>query len=162
VNAVKEMASFGGEFRDKVVAWMGDAGNGIHDLYVGIFHANEINTDKLCVTDANGKTCITRSQLDAILLKAGQPVTTYGPTSSTQIEETVDNTASSTESITDTASSTEPSTNTEATSTSDTSNSDITSPNDNTNSNTATETPSVNATDSSSTETSGADTGAGN
>lgn len=52
---------------DKVTEWLADTGNGIANIF-----AKEINTETLCVADASGeKTCITKSELDALLYGAG-------------------------------------------------------------------------------------------
>ena len=50
----------------KIGAWMGDVGNGIED-----FFANRVHTKELCVSDTEGETCITRSELDALLSGTG-------------------------------------------------------------------------------------------
>lgn len=68
VGAVKEIAGISGAFKDALVAWLGDAGNGVHDLYATVFHGQEADIQKLCV----GSTCITQNQLDAILSQTGQ------------------------------------------------------------------------------------------
>jgi hypothetical protein len=49
----------------KSTAWVADAGNGVAKLF-----AKELKTDKLCISDAEGETCLTRAQLNALL--AGQ------------------------------------------------------------------------------------------
>lgn len=77
VNGMKDIANIVGVFRDKLVAWLGDSGNGIEDLFAHRMHA-----DELCLQDV----CVTRDQLAALL--AGQStanVTTQSPTSATTI-----------------------------------------------------------------------------
>ena len=65
----------------KIGAWLADAGNGIAKIFTG-----EIDTKSLCVSDDTGaKTCITKSQLDALLTGAPAlihipPVPTPEPT----------------------------------------------------------------------------------
>jgi trimeric autotransporter adhesin len=68
VNAEKEIASISGSFKNALVAWLGDAGNGIGDFFARVGHFNETDTQKLCV----GSTCLTEDQLKALLATAGQ------------------------------------------------------------------------------------------
>jgi hypothetical protein len=42
VNAAKEIGSVSGSFRDHLIAWLGDAGNGIQDLFAKNLHAENI------------------------------------------------------------------------------------------------------------------------
>ena len=66
VNAIKEIASITGTFKDALVAWLGDAGNGIGSL----FAADITATSRLCVSDGandSAPLCITKSQLAALL-----------------------------------------------------------------------------------------------
>ena len=48
-----------------VTAWFADATNGIEDFFAGTVHTKE-----LCVGDASGETCLTRTQLDSLLAGA--------------------------------------------------------------------------------------------
>jgi len=50
----------------KITTWLADATNGIGD-----FFANRVRTKELCVSDGSGETCITKSQLDALISGAG-------------------------------------------------------------------------------------------
>jgi hypothetical protein len=51
--------------------WFSQAGNGIQGLFATIIHANEVDTQKLCVADTSGaQTCVTKSQLDTLLASA--------------------------------------------------------------------------------------------
>jgi hypothetical protein len=59
--------------RDALVAWFGNVGN-----TVGDFFANRVHTKELCVQDANGETCITRGQLDALISGASGSVVNNG------------------------------------------------------------------------------------
>ena len=55
--------SFFSRLLSKLTTWLADATNGIAKIFVG-----EIETKSLCVSDDTGaKTCITKSQLDALL-----------------------------------------------------------------------------------------------
>ena len=59
--------TFVGRFFDRMAVWAGDIGNGIENLYAKIVH-----TKKLCVADDSGaETCITKAELDALLVGAG-------------------------------------------------------------------------------------------
>jgi hypothetical protein len=50
----------------KITVWLADAGNGIGEVF-----ATEIKTKSLCVSDENGEqTCISKAQLDALLINA--------------------------------------------------------------------------------------------
>ena len=101
VNAIKEMnlnlegiagitipasgspsESFVTAFFGKIGTWLADAGNGIANIF-----AKEVNTNTLCVSDDTGaKTCLTKTQLDALLAGAGNstppptPIPTSTPT----------------------------------------------------------------------------------
>jgi hypothetical protein len=49
--------------KTKIGGWLADATNGITDIF-----AKQVNTNTLCVSDDSGaKTCITKTQLDALL-----------------------------------------------------------------------------------------------
>ncbi len=64
VSAVKEIASVSGVFEHNLVAWLGDAGNGIGDIFA----------QRLCLSDGSGHTtCVDQQQLAAMLATAGQP-----------------------------------------------------------------------------------------
>ncbi|MEO6536944.1 MAG: glycosyl hydrolase family 28-related protein [Candidatus Paceibacterota bacterium] len=62
VKSIQDIATLGGSFKTNLIAWLGDAKNGIHDIYTGTSHQKT-----LCVGDAQGETCITKSQLDQLL-----------------------------------------------------------------------------------------------
>jgi len=72
--------SFFSRLLSKLTTWLADAGNGIGNIFAG-----EIETKTLCVSNENGeKTCITKEQLDALLINAGTtgaPITTPPATS---------------------------------------------------------------------------------
>lgn len=51
-----------------IKTFLADISNGIGDLYATVIHSTKSTTKNLCVTDDNGaETCITKSQLDALL-----------------------------------------------------------------------------------------------
>ena len=55
-------------WRDSLVGWFGDITNGIGKIFAG-----EVETKQLCVSDDSGaKTCITKSELDALLHSVGR------------------------------------------------------------------------------------------
>ena len=49
----------------RLTQWFADAANGVGD-----FFANRVRTKELCVSDGAGETCVTRTQLDALLASA--------------------------------------------------------------------------------------------
>ncbi len=53
-------------FFGNITAWLADATNGIGNLF-----ADRIYTKELCVSDESGETCITRTQLNALIIGAG-------------------------------------------------------------------------------------------
>ncbi|MSU45281.1 MAG: hypothetical protein EXS47_01475, partial [Candidatus Zambryskibacteria bacterium] len=56
------VSSFFSNLFSKITTWLADAGNGIQTIF-----AKEVHTDKLCVSNSLGETCVTREQLDSIL-----------------------------------------------------------------------------------------------
>ena len=68
VKAVQEIASISGVFEQNLIAWLGSASNGIHDLYVTIIHAHQVTADELCA----GTVCVNQQQLAAVLASANQ------------------------------------------------------------------------------------------
>jgi len=63
VQAVQEIGSVSGMFKDALIAWLGDATNGVKNLF-----ANEVHTKKLCIDDNSGSsTCVTKAELDTLL-----------------------------------------------------------------------------------------------
>jgi Chaperone of endosialidase/LVIVD repeat len=68
IKAVQEIATISGTFEQNLIAWLGNASNGIGQLF-----ANEVDTQRLCVTDGPNDpapVCVTKAQLAALL--AGQ------------------------------------------------------------------------------------------
>ncbi|MCC6198911.1 hypothetical protein IT401_01745 [Candidatus Nomurabacteria bacterium] len=49
-------------WRDAITAWLGDITNGINRIF-----AHEVKTERICVTDEAGETCLTRGELDQLL-----------------------------------------------------------------------------------------------
>jgi hypothetical protein len=68
VKAVQEIASISDAFKTNLIAWLGDASNGIQDLYASVVHSKEDDTQKLCV----GTTCVTPAQFQAMVAAANQ------------------------------------------------------------------------------------------
>jgi hypothetical protein len=65
INAIKDIASISGAFQTNLIAWLGNASNGITKLFAG-----EVDTNKLCVSDGTNDPspiCVTKSQLVNIL-----------------------------------------------------------------------------------------------
>jgi hypothetical protein len=61
------VTAFFTNIKTKIGEWLADATNGIENIF-----AKQVNTNTLCVSDDSGaKTCITKSQLDALLAGAG-------------------------------------------------------------------------------------------
>ena len=71
INAVKEIASISGSFETNLIAWLGNASNGIVDLFANNIHAQ----NELCV----GSTCITPQQFQAIVAAASQSGSSQTP-----------------------------------------------------------------------------------
>jgi hypothetical protein len=61
----------------KVTTWLADAGNGIADLFATTITAETVYAKQLCLTDENGETCVTKTQLDALL--SGSSAPSYTP-----------------------------------------------------------------------------------
>ncbi|MFZ2149778.1 MAG: hypothetical protein WAV15_01300 [Minisyncoccia bacterium] len=78
----------------KVSEWFASAGNGIGD-----FFANRVRTKELCVGDDAGETCITRGQLDALLINAGNPSASSGSSTTSTTTDVTTSTPSSTDSL---------------------------------------------------------------
>jgi LysM repeat protein len=82
VKSLQQIASISDAFQANLIAWLGNASNGIQDLFAKNIYAtnitvhqltaDEVDAGDLCATDAAGKTCLTRTQLDALLASAGQ------------------------------------------------------------------------------------------
>lgn len=65
-------------WRDAIIAWLGDAGNGITSIF-----STQVTTPTLCVGTTTNKTCITKTQLDTLLNSSSAGAAPQGsPTSS--------------------------------------------------------------------------------
>ncbi|MEK7109323.1 MAG: tail fiber domain-containing protein, partial [Patescibacteria group bacterium] len=81
-------ARFFGALTAKLTAWLGSAGNGIADLFAAHIHAqvidaDRVNTQTLCI----GATCVTESQLQALL--SGQVSSSTSPVATQSTASTV-------------------------------------------------------------------------
>ena len=61
-------------FRENILTWFADTANGIE-----AFFSKKITTEELCLSDANGSTCVTREQLDQFLQTHTPQTTTIQP-----------------------------------------------------------------------------------
>jgi surface protein with Ig-like domain len=78
VKAVQDIAGISSTFKANLIAWLASAGNGIRDLYAGIVHSQEDDTQKLCVQKSDGSDfCVSGDQLAA--MAAGAPAYGGGP-----------------------------------------------------------------------------------
>ncbi len=81
IEAVKEIASISGQFKTNLIAWLGNAENGIGDFFAENGHFS----NELCV----GATCVTETQLKTILQNSGQqsaaPSTSSGQEAASEI-----------------------------------------------------------------------------
>jgi hypothetical protein len=69
VKSIQEIASISGAFENALVAWLGNASNGIGDLFARNLYAQ----NQLCIAKSNGApVCITGDQLAAVLAQVGQ------------------------------------------------------------------------------------------
>jgi hypothetical protein len=79
VQAVQDIANISSTFEQNLIAWLGNASNGIDEFFaqVGNFHtvnSSTDNTQQLCLTDAPNDPaplCVTKSQLAALLSATG-------------------------------------------------------------------------------------------
>lgn len=79
-KAIQEIAAITGTFKTNLVAWLGDAGNGI-----GEFFASRVHTKELCVAKSDGtEFCANGDQLAALAGAANAPATTPARTDTLQ------------------------------------------------------------------------------
>jgi hypothetical protein len=121
------MNNFWTNVKSVLTAWLADAGNGIASIF-----AKQVNTETLCVSDASGaKTCINKSQLDALLTGANNSSnTSSGGSGSSSTASTASSTSTTSSSISTPDTTTPTTSGTDSTTTSSTSSttaSDITS-----------------------------------
>jgi hypothetical protein len=64
VSAIQDIAAISGNFETDLIAWLGNASNGIGDLFAENIHAQ----NELCI----GTTCIDQAQLQSLLAESGQ------------------------------------------------------------------------------------------
>ena len=78
VQAVQDIANITSTFQQNLIAWLGNASNGIHDLYATVIHASEGHfSNEVCVgKSSGGEVCVTGDQLAALLSAAGSSQTT--------------------------------------------------------------------------------------
>ena len=73
VKAVQEIATLSDTFKTNLIAWLGSASNGIHDLFAAVGHFDETRTQKLCTTRSDGTpVCVTNDQLAGLLSQAAR------------------------------------------------------------------------------------------
>ena len=96
VKAVQDIANITGVFKDNLIAWLGNAQNGIGDLFATIGHFQETDTQKLCTTRSDGtKVCVDNDQLASLLDQAAAASAT-SPSPSTSSPDTDSTDANST------------------------------------------------------------------
>jgi hypothetical protein len=67
-NAQKQIATLVDTSVTKVKAWLGDAHNGLNDIYASIVHAHEVHSDKMCLSKKDGtEVCVTGDQLQDMI-----------------------------------------------------------------------------------------------
>jgi hypothetical protein len=64
-KAIQQIGTISDSFRTNLIAWFAQASNGIGD-----FFANRVHTKEICVGEGGNETCITKTQLDALLAGA--------------------------------------------------------------------------------------------
>jgi hypothetical protein len=80
VKAVQDIANITSSFQTNLIAWLGNAENGIAKLFAG-----EVDTQKLCVNDGpndQSPICVTKTQLAALLSQSASAATPESVTSS--------------------------------------------------------------------------------
>ena len=72
VKGIQEIATISAGFKDALIAWLGDASNGITQFFADTITANK----QLCIKKSDGtRVCVTGDQLDALLTNANVPST---------------------------------------------------------------------------------------
>jgi hypothetical protein len=92
VQAVQDIANLSDAFKQTLIAWLGDASNGIAEFYATVIHATTGRfSNELCV----GDTCVTPAQFQAMVAAANQSgADTSGTGSATPPPPSQDNSAS--------------------------------------------------------------------
>jgi trimeric autotransporter adhesin len=68
VSAIQEIGNIGGTFEQSLIAWLGNAQNGIGALFAQVGNFGQVNANELCV----GSTCVTPAQFQAMVAAVGQ------------------------------------------------------------------------------------------
>ena len=71
------LSSFFIALKERLIAWVADAANGITDLFAKIGHFDEVHASKLCA----GSTCVTETQLAALLSQSAAGFANPSPAS---------------------------------------------------------------------------------
>jgi hypothetical protein len=71
-------------WREAIVAWLGNAENGITSLFAKDITAENVDTktvgtEKICIGDAGNQTCLSKDQLDRILQQSGSSASSGTP-----------------------------------------------------------------------------------
>ncbi|MFZ3011376.1 MAG: hypothetical protein WA060_00005, partial [Minisyncoccia bacterium] len=73
----------------KITVWLADAGNGVANIFTENIESKKSSTENFCIKNESGETCITREQLEALLVGAGITPT---PTPEPEPEPTLEST----------------------------------------------------------------------
>jgi hypothetical protein len=65
------IATFLNNIKTTIGVWLADMENGIAKIFANNIESKKSSTENLCVKNDSGETCITREQLDALLLNVG-------------------------------------------------------------------------------------------
>ena len=78
IAAIKDVAGITGTFKNNLIAWFGDATNGIQKLFV-----KEVHTNKICVAKSDGtEVCVTGDELQKLVSTPTGTTTTAAPSES--------------------------------------------------------------------------------
>ncbi|MEI6280846.1 MAG: immunoglobulin-like domain-containing protein [bacterium] len=66
--------AFFNNIKTTIGAWLADTGNGIARIFAVEITVRNLDVDNLCLNDATGKTCITKTQLDNLLANSGSSI----------------------------------------------------------------------------------------
>ena len=84
VDVVQQIANISGAFRDNMIAWLGSASNGIHQIFADVGNFQTINANQICVKKSDGtNVCVTGDQLAAALSTATGATSTNSTSSAT-------------------------------------------------------------------------------
>jgi hypothetical protein len=83
-GAIQDIASISGVFKDSLIAWLADAGNGIEDLFAKNIYADNITTKELTFVRATGKQlCLQKSDGTAVCVNGDQLAAVLAGTNAT-------------------------------------------------------------------------------